>query len=378
MAKRALSSLRSLVTAAAFTAGIAGSQLAGASALSDAAAAMQPGTFAQVTGMSNWNNGGILSPTDMGCTSGDYITQYAEKAPWDPVNKRMMFVGATHGNCYAGRFVIYTDSNSTWSIGPWPSGVCQSGTPTNPCFSHAYGHNTIDPATGTLYFRQAYTTKFFKFSGGAWSSIPSPPTQSSQCCGALEYFPEMKRLIYLDGDWGLWAYDPVANSWSELANASVANATPGLTNLTMPSTTVFSLYNPVQKVLLFGGGSNLYKMNAAGQFTTMHAPPVSLGVTNAVVSVDPVGGKFIVLAGNSMYQYDVSTDTWLQLAIALPSVLTAELGVGDGLVETPVTTYGVIMYTKYDNTSSAVYLYKHSPTPAVQVRPDPPTSVKAQ
>jgi len=256
-------------------------------------------------------------------------------------------------------------------------GVCQSGTADHPCFSHAYGHNTVDPATGTLYFRQAFTMKFFKYSNGAWTSIPTPPTQSSQCCGALEYFPEMKKLLYLDGDWGLWAYDPSANSWVELANANVANATPGLPNLPMASYTDFAVYNPVQKVVLFGGGSGLYKVDASGKVTTMRAPPVGLGASQAVVSVDPVGGKNIVLSGSSMYQYDSSSDAWTTLAIALPSVLTSLGGVGDGLVETTVTTYGVIMYTKYSNNSSAVYLYKHSPTPAEKVKPDPPTAVTA-
>lgn len=380
MKQRALTCARTLLTAVAFAAGIATSQIAAATALGDLAASMAPGTFAQVSGMTNWNGGAILSPTSIsGCTTGDYITEYAEKAPWDPVNRRMVFVGQAHGNCYGGQFVIYTDASSTWSTGPWPSGICQSGTASNPCFSHAYGHNTVDPATGILYFRQAYTMQFFKFSGGAWSSIAAPPTQSEQCCGALEFFPDMKKLIYLDGDWGLWAYDPAGNSWTELANANVANAAPSLINLPMASTTVFALYNPVQKVLLFGGGSSgLYKMDATGKITTMHAPPVPLGVTNAVVSVDPVGGKNIVLAGTTMYQYDSSTDTWTPLAIALPSVLTGLGGVGDGLVETPVTTYGVIMYTKYDNANSAVYLYKHSATPAVAAKPQPPTSVKAQ
>ena len=369
---------RVLLTAIACIAALALSYTAHASALGDLAASMAPGSFAQLTGMTNWNNGGILSPTDIaGCTSGDYITQYAEKAPWDPVGKRMLFVGQAHGVCYGGRFVIYTDSNNGWSTGPWMPGVCQSGTADHPCFSHAYGHNTVDPATGTLYFRQAFTMKFFKYSNGAWTSIPTPPTQSSQCCGALEYFPEMKKLLYLDGDWGLWAYDPSANSWVELANANVANATPGLPNLPMASYTDFAVYNPVQKVVLFGGGSGLYKVDASGKVTTMRAPPVGLGASQAVVSVDPVGGKNIVLSGSSMYQYDSSSDAWTTLAIALPSVLTSLGGVGDGLVETTVTTYGVIMYTKYSNNSSAVYLYKHSPTPAEKVKPDPPTAVTA-
>lgn len=369
---------RVLSTAVACLVGLALSWAAYASALGDVAASMTPGSFAQVTGMTNWNNGAILVPSDIsGCTSSDYITEYAEKAPWDPVNKRMLFVGQVHGMCYGGRFVIYTDSNSSWSTGPWPSGVCQSGTANSPCFSHAYGHNTVDPATGTLYFRQAFTTKFFKYSNGAWTSIPTPPAQSSQCCGALEYFPDMRKLLFLDGDWGLWAYDPSANSWTPLANASVANAVAGLPNFPMASTAVFAVYNPVQKVVLFGGGDNLYKVDATGKFTTMRTPPVQLGATNAVTSVDPVGGKNIVLARSSMYQYDSSSDTWTTLAIALPSVLTSLGGVGDGLVETPVTTYGVIMYTKFSNNNSAVYLYKHSPTPPEKAKPDPPGSVTA-
>jgi hypothetical protein len=374
MLKRA----RTLLTALASVAAIATSQFADASALGDLAASMAPGTFAQLNGMTQWNSGMILVPTDIStCTTGDYITQFADKAPWDPANKRMLFVGQTHGNCYGGRFVIYTDSSSAWSIGPWPPGICQSGTPDNPCFSHAFGHNTVDPLTGTLYFRQSYTLKFFKFSGGAWTAIPSPPQQSSQCCGAIEFFPEMGKLLHLDGDWGLWAYDPSANSWKALANTKVADAIPGLPNLTMASTTVFSLYNPVQKVVIFGGGNNLYKIDASGRITTMRTTPVAIGVTNAVTSVDPVGGKNIVLSGNSMYEYDSSADTWTELAITVPAVLTSLLGVGDGLVETPVTTYGVIMYTKYDETNSAVYLYKHSPTPPVKPKPNPPAAVTA-
>ena len=373
-----LNCIRAVLVAFACVAGLATPHPADASALGDVAASMAPGSFAQVTGMSNWNSGGILVPSDIsGCNTGDYITSYAEKAPWDPIGKRMLFVGQVHGTCYGGRFVIYTDSNSTWSIGPWPSGICQSGTANSPCFSHAYGHNTVDPATGTLYFRQAYTMKFFKYSNSAWTSISSPPTGSSQCCGALEYFPEMGKLLYLDGDWGLWAYNPSSNSWAALANTSVASAISGLPNLMMASTTVFALYNPVQHVVLFGGGSRLYKVNAAGQFTTLRSPPVPIGVTQAVVSVDPVGGKNIVLSGSSMYEYDSSADTWSQLAIALPPVLTAIGGVGEGLVETPVTTYGVIMYTKYNFDSSAVYLYKHSPTPLLRPTPASPSALTA-
>jgi hypothetical protein len=357
-----------------------------ASALSDAANSMQPGTFAQVTGMNGWNAGAILSPGG-GCTTSDYITQFADKAAWDPVGQHVYFVGQTHGSCYGGEFVEYTDSNSTWSVGPWPSGICQSGTPSSPCFSHAYGHNTVDPTTGDFYYRQYNSVKFFRFRNGSWSTLPAPSPQSSQCCGALEYFKDMNRLLFLDGDWGLWAFNPSTNAWTQLANTHVANAAPGLPNLDMSSYNNFAVYDPVQKLVLFGGGTNVYAISANGTITTKKAAPVSLGTTQGVVSVDPVGGKYLVLSGSSMYQYDPSADSWTKLAITLPPVFTSLDGVGDGLVAADVTTYGAIMYIKYDMGSSAVYLYKHSPSapvapppapPPAAVKPEPPTNVTVQ
>jgi hypothetical protein len=137
---------------------------------------------------------------------------------------------------------------------------------------------------------------------------------------------------------------------------------------------VFAIYNPVQRVVLFGGGSKLYKIDSAGRFTTMRAPPITLGAANAVVSVDPPSGKNIVVSSGSMYQYDSSTDLWEQLAISFPSAMAGLGSNVEGLVATSVTTYGVIMYTKYNYANSAVYLYKHSPTPP---RPLPPASVSA-
>ena len=44
----------------------------------------------------------------------------------------------------------------------------------------------------------------------------------------------------------------------------------------------------------------------------------------------------------------------------VPAVLSGLSGYGDGLVAAPISTYGVIMYVKYDFSNSAVYLYKHS------------------
>jgi hypothetical protein len=369
--------VRALCVAIAAFAALSTATRASAGALGNLAASMQPGTFAELTGMNGWDAGGILVPTDLGCSANDYITQYAEKAAWDPVGQRLLFVGHTHGNCYGGRFVLFNEATNTWSKGPWPQGVCQSGSADSPCFSHAYGHNTTDPATGDLYFRQSYTMKFFRYRNGAWASIPAPPTQSSQCCGALEYFPDMNRLLFLDGDWGLWAFNPASSTWTALANTTASNAVPGLPNLAMPSTVVFAQYNPASRSLLFGGGSNLYKINGSGTITTLKSPPVGLGVTHAVLSVDPASGKYIVLSGSAMYQYDATADSWGQLSASVPAVFRSLLGVGDGLVATPIKQHGVIAYIKYDFGNSKVYLYKHAPF-VPPVAPKPPSNVTAQ
>src|SRR6185503_1481673 len=130
-------------------AGLALSGSARATQLSETAAGMAPGTFVELTPMNGWNQGGILTPSDIaGCSDGDYITQYSEKAAWDPVGRRLLFVGQSHGNCYGGRFVSYTDATNTWVEEPWVPGICKSGTSSNPCFNHGYDHSTADPATG--------------------------------------------------------------------------------------------------------------------------------------------------------------------------------------------------------------------------------------
>ena len=59
-----------------------------ASALAQLAASMQPGQFAELTGMNGFNNGNILIPSGGGCTGGDYITEYANKAVWNTIAKR--------------------------------------------------------------------------------------------------------------------------------------------------------------------------------------------------------------------------------------------------------------------------------------------------
>src|SRR5262249_43509468 len=156
-------------------------------------------------------------------------------------------------------FMMYSESTNTWSYGPYPPVGCQSGTPTNPCFAHGYDHSTVDPATGDFYYRHYNSTKVYRYRGGSWAAIAPIALSSIQCCGALEYFPDMGRLIFVDGDWGVMAYNPSTDSWSRVANGNV-NVVSTLAVLTMSSYNNFAVYNPVAKVVLFGGGKSLYRL----------------------------------------------------------------------------------------------------------------------
>jgi hypothetical protein len=226
-----------------------------------------------------------------------------------------------------------------------------------------------------MYYRHYASTRLWRYRGSSWTLLQSNSSGNVQCCGAIEFFPELGRLIWVDGDWGVWSFDPAGGGWTQIANTNGPGPT-GLPQLPMSAYNNFAVYNSASRVVLFGGGSNIYRINSSGAITTtLRQPPVGLGVTRSVIASDPVSGKTLVLAGSSMYQYDIETDTWAQLPTSVPTVLRALDGFGDGLVQVPIREHGVIMFFKYNYLNSKVYLYKHSPfTPAT---PRAPTALSA-
>src|SRR5580765_7836460 len=97
------------------------STMAAASNLSTQAAQMAPGTFVELTGMTNWDNGGILTPS--GCGTQDAITQYAKTAVWNPIAKRFQFSGSPHAPCSGTneKAVFYDDAANSWGTLPNPN-----------------------------------------------------------------------------------------------------------------------------------------------------------------------------------------------------------------------------------------------------------------
>jgi hypothetical protein len=151
-------------------------------------------------------------------------------------------------------------------------------------------------------------------------------------------------------------------TWTRLADTSV-NET-GLINL--PNVSALGVtggYSPAKRVFVIGSGSRVYKLDQNGQWTTMVAAPVSLGVNETSFGVDPVSGNFLVMANgqSTMRQFNPDgTGTWSTVSTTVPANIRALSGPGDGLVTAAITTYGVVMYVKYTGSNTVTYLYRHT------------------
>jgi hypothetical protein len=329
-----------------------------ASALSDAAATLQPGQW-RVLGTANLNRATL----DDG--AGYHVLYYTEDLTWDPVSRQLLFVGGGHDT--DAEFLRYRESTNAWTR------TKPAGSQWHDNFSHAYDHNAIAPALGKFYFRQpAYDPsnylEIYDITSNTWSRSAPMPYRPG-CCGGLEYFPELNGLVLANGDAGLLFYDPAANRWSEISGAGWGDYHN------------FAEYSPVHKVMIFGGaessGTNaVFRLNASRQIARLSNAPAHMGTTHSIVTTDPVSGNFLVFFDNAFYELNPATDTWRRMSANAP---WQSSGGVFGVVATPISTYGVVAFVEYAGDSSKVYLYRHtaaasSPTVSLSASP---TSVSA-
>lgn len=314
-----------------------------ASVLSDAAAQLQPGQWVVVNTL-NFNSALL----DDGAAY--QVLQYTEDMVWDPVSHQLLFVGGGHDS--DAEYLSYSESTNSWTRrkpggGPW---AC--------CSSHAYDGNAIIPSAGKLFFHQmawdqADRLDVVDIASGTWSRT-APMAQHPGCCVGLEYFPELGGLVMADGRTGVQFYDASADRWSMVTSS-----------VTFGEYHNFAEYSPVHKVLIFGGGegsggTSLSRMDANRQITRLGNAPQQLGTTHSIVTTDPNSGNFVVFFGSATYEFNPMTDTWSRITMTVPWTSFGEGGVWD-TVATPISTYGVIAFAKYNGNNSRVYLYRHSP-----------------
>jgi hypothetical protein len=313
--------------------------------LADLAARLKPGEWGELA-TNGFNYDAVLSTS----RSPNSIFAYSDDAVWDTVGRQFLFYGSGHGDPI-GRFIRYSDATNSWST------LSDSGRAAS-ISNHAYDHHALDSANRILYRRMVDSrmVERYDIAAGTWGRLVDIPYSLGSVAGALEFFPEMGALIYIQGRGGdganlgqIYIYDVATAKWTFKQN-----------NVPMGEIHNFAEYNPVHKLVIFGGGegsSDVHKMDATGKVTKMKNAPVQMGITFTTVTVDPVSGKFLVFAKDGRtFEYDVVADVWTQKGLHNLLNTYSDLDV----TATPVANYGVVMLVKSDFNQSKVLVYKHS------------------
>jgi hypothetical protein len=275
----------------------------------------------------------------------DYsIFYYNDSGCWDPLNKRMRWVGGP-GTCCANpaiyQILTYDEASDTWSRQSTP----YSGS------GHGYDGNALDPGTGDHYFTRYHDEIVHKYSGSSWSNLPTLPYSATAAMG-LAWFPELNNgqggLVHVGGS-GRSAWFN-GSSWTAIPRPSQG----------WGSYHTFAEYNPVHKFVWLGGGNNnervTYKLDAQLNLTRFQDAPFNLRPNVSVNSVDPISGKFIVRqnSDNSFWEFDPIADSWQEITgmANKPASLSG--------FNAPITDHGVIMYLRHQNATRRVYLYRHT------------------
>lgn len=280
------------------------------------------------------------------------IYQYTHEACWDPKTRQVFFLGQGHYSDL--KFIRYTDDDNTWREFPTPPWWSRDEKRGFGPIGHAYDNNALDPVGG-YFFHQQYGTQTvhrYDIAKDTWDKLPAVPKNLGQGghSSALEWFPELGGLARISGHIvSVFPGGPgKENEWRLVSNKKVP----------LGELHYFAEYNPVHKVMIFGGGNKsnaIYKVDKDGAVTALKEPPIrSLSNTHTyIITADPVSGDYLVVShpDKKFFAYDVVRDSWKELPDQFPEY-------GSLVVATPINTYGVIMYCSQK--SAKVYLYKHA------------------
>jgi len=217
----------------------AGAQQASASALSDLVAQMAGGEWRELTTTN-------LNPTMIAGGASGIAIGYSDELTWDPTSRQLFFVGGDHGD--QPQFINYRESTNTWQRLPRESWMNVTTTP-----MHGYDHAGIDVAGQDYYFRPygSMTVHRYHIPSSTWTDLPAIPANVmayENCCVGVEWFPERNALLYVSVESGTngSAIEFASGQWRRL------NPTP---SLPIGEYHNFTEYNPVNKVMFFGGGN---------------------------------------------------------------------------------------------------------------------------
>jgi hypothetical protein len=256
------------------------------------------------------------------------------------------------------QFIAYSEEQNAWRV------IELDRKSDNPCFQtqfgHVYGSNGFDPERGRFYHRYndyKNETKGLDLTGGIsyfdtttekWTKLPPVPPGSTFTGMAIEYFSAVDGLAILGKQ--AWLFNSARQQWENLGPSPV----DGYHSLFR--------HNPYRQEMLMAGGNNnrrvVARLTKEGKIERLRDAPVDLGVRSDKITVDPVSGRYLILAfrneakGPQGIEFDSARDEYRPVEVlgrqwpfgryAMPVVAF-------------IPEYGVTMWAEQQ-----VYLYKHN------------------
>jgi hypothetical protein len=263
------------------------------------------------------------------------IFAYANDAIWDPVTQSVFYLGRGHGRPW--KFTRYHVETNTWSLGPLPFESLHG--------DHSYDQLAMDTDNNHLYLytmnSAIHFNELFRYdpTTNTWDSVEQVGASCKTVYGwgaALEYFPEMKRLVLVFGG-NVSLFDPQTSAWDTLARG-----------LNMGGFHNLAEYSPVHKVVLLGGGTewnggandpdnHLYMLDSTGQITSLGTAPIPIDIFKADLTHDPVTGDFLFRSSSQLRRFNPKSRTWSTLSSG---------SYGDPLLQVvcAIRDYGVVAF----------------------------------
>jgi len=257
-----------------------------------------------------------LTPSGAGVAS---IFAYSQKAAYDPVARKVHFIGAPHGG--QTEHIVYDIATNTWRNDGIDYGISIFPEPGLTPNHHSYDSNVIDTGHREFFVGGGIMPETIyrkSLDSGSWTDPASwirlPAFSLAAAEYSLEYFPERDELLLLQTPL-LARFDRASNSWKTITS-----------NLTaLGSRSPILRYNPVYKCVVMMGGKDttdspaVYKYAPDGTITRMPDDPLGLTtfINYSLVAADPVSGDYVFFgadgSGVATFKYNIATNQWANI-----------------------------------------------------------------
>lgn len=304
------------------------------------AASMKPGTWAVVP--TEGPDDLIKAPPP---SKGLDIMTWCDDGHWDSRSGQFLFMGLRQSR----RFIAYSQKTNAWRDVGLPADHAAAGSPPQLSrFGHVYSRNALDPQLSQYYHmdhNDGGGIHRYDLRTEKWTKLP--PGGNYAMTGVIEYFSARKGLVNLaNGKQGILFFSEETQKWENLGPVPVH----GYHSL--------GRHNPFREEVLLAGGNESPRvvviLKKDGPAQRMKDAPFDLTIRQAIITVDPVSGRYLLMdpPSKKLYEFDSKTDAYRLIDDFTTTAWPFQSY--DAPVAAFIPEHGVTMWV-----ARKTYLYKH-------------------